>query len=57
MLNFVLNSEIFLERSWIWFVSVFKMLLLVYKALHGLAPKYICDKLTYKQLNKVAITI
>ena len=28
---------------------LFKILLIVYKALHGLAPKYICDLLTRKQ--------
>jgi hypothetical protein len=30
---------------------IFKVVLLVYKALHGLAPKYIRDMLTYKQSN------
>ena len=30
---------------------IFKILLLVYKALHGLASKYICDMLSYKQRN------
>ena len=30
---------------------IFKIVLLVYKALHGFAPKYIGDMLTYKQSN------
>ena len=34
---------------------IFKIVLLVYKALHGLAPKYICDMLTYKQSNNYSL--
>ena len=30
---------------------IFKIVSLVYKALHGLTPNYICDMLTYKQSN------
>ena len=34
---------------------IFKIVLLVYKALHGLAPKYICDMLTYKQSSNYSL--
>ena len=34
---------------------IFKIVLLVYKALHGLAPKYICDMLTYKRSNNYSL--
>jgi hypothetical protein len=34
---------------------IFKILLLVYEALHGLAPKYICDMLTNKQSNNCSL--
>ncbi len=34
---------------------IFKIVLLVYKARHGLAPKYICDMLTYKQSNNYSL--
>ncbi len=34
---------------------IFKIVLLVYKVLHGLAPKYICDMLTYKQSNNYSL--
>ena len=34
---------------------IFKIVLLVYKALHGLAPKYIRDMLTYKQSNNYSL--
>ena len=34
---------------------IFKIVLLVYKALHGFAPKYIGDMLTYKQSNNYSL--
>ena len=34
---------------------IFKIVLLVYKALHGLVPKYICDMLTYKQSSNYSL--
>ena len=34
---------------------IFKILLLVYKALHGLASKYFCDILTRKQSNNYCL--
>ena len=34
---------------------IFKIALLVYKALHGLASKYICDMLTYKPSNNYSM--
>ena len=34
---------------------IFEIVLLVYKALHGFAPKYIGDMLTYKQSNNYSL--
>ena len=34
---------------------IFKIVLSVYKALHGFAPKYIGDMLTYKQSNNYSL--
>ncbi len=44
-------------RSLHWLPATFKVLLLVYKALNGLGPKYIADMLTEYKPNRALRTV